>query len=1542
MKLGMRELARPKKLYNIDDTTNKAGNVTHYVDLMVETAGQKKEMRFLVSDVGREDAILGYPWLATFEPSFSWAHGTIDVKNLPIVLRSVHPTPGRPTINRIAKEEITTQPAEECEARGASTDLAIKAHDEQKETTIPPEYKQFASVFSNEESQRFPPPRPWDHAIELKPDAPSHLRCKVYPMTREEDEALNEFIDDHLLKGYIEPSKSPYASPFFFVKKKDGKLRPVQDYRALNSWTVKNQYPLPLIPVLIRDLGGAFIYSKLDVRWGYNNIRIRAGDEWKAAFKTSRGLHQPKVMFFGMSNSPPTFQGFMDDIYYATIAKHEARGTFIRIYMDDIGVATKVPSLQAHIDAVSDVLQVAQEHSLYFKPEKCLFHVPSMEYLGLILERTQTRMDPVKVAGVREWPTPTTIKGVRSFLGFCNYYRAFVQNFSELALPLNALTKKGVEFTWTTREQEAFDALKQQITSSPTLAHPNMEEQFELEVDASGSAMGAVLLQRQPDGTKKPINFMSKTFNQAQRNYDIFDREFLAMLWGLQHSRPLLVGSPHKVIVRTDHKNLRYWRDPQKISRRIAREVLELADYDIEIHHLQGKDNGRADALSRREDHDTGEHDNEGVVVLPDHLFARTTRTANMSQDESIVRRWVDPHRLKNIGGRWTKDGRQVITGDLEERRTVITSLHDAPAYGHPGISRTVDFVERSYWWPGLRRDVAEYVRGCGECQRHKVNNRPTKAPLQPIYPRDDAIPFEVVALDFITKLPPAQGYDSILTITDQGCTKMTHFIPCNEAVTAEETARIFLEVIVRRYGLPSKIISDRDPRFTSKFTQELCRTLGIQQNISSAYHPRTDGQSERNNQWVETYLRFYTNHRQTDWAAHLPLAEFAHNNWKNETTKNSPFFLLMGYHPRADGHHAASNSPLVERRLDNLLQARSDARTHMTRAQQLWVKHRDTPKYAVGDRVWLDGRNLRTDQPTSKLAPRRHGPFAIAQVMSPVSYRLELPHQWRIHPVFHTDLLTPYRETKTHGENYQRPPPELIDNEEEFEVEAVLDSRRFGRGRKLQYLVKWLGYPDSDNQWEDADKVHADELVKIFRQRHPDKETHLRRGRIAESSSSHSPMPCSRNDNYSFSTGADSPTYATSNYDVNNNVDDVDDSLLALEYLAVLDAERRANMARSHADSSEDDVATSGARVGTGSNGASPGAPSHDEDPNTTSGGEAVQGGRMGTPHPKSSIAITIGSHTDDDDDDDIRCGQCEDPIAYCHCEPLPVRARVVPIANTIGGGAAPAFPRRNARGTVVLHDWTQAEDLNDDDLNQRGSEEEDDEEAALPGEEAKGEEGEVVPHRGRGRIPEEGHAGRRVPPHRAGTSTTTASRKRERARSATPDGYVVNRGTAYVPIIILQDGRRTPAKYVRVIMSDNPEVFGTMGRGEPIFRAEIHAARSHDYGKAAEYTPADLRYLRADYAESRTVDDALSHIGDVSLTAEVRRYRAAAEICEQLENQIRALEDNHYHNAERRRQSAQRLGRAQAVKRIREEHVSNTRLVAVPNWVVERGRSA
>ena len=255
------------------------------------------------------------------------------------------------------------------------------------------------------------------------------------------------------------------------------------------------------------------------------------------------------------------------------------------------------------------------------------------------------------------------------------------------------------------------------------LLHPILTEPFELEVDASGYALGAVLMQQGKDGKRHPVGFYSSSLTPAERNYDIYDLELLAIVKALRHWRPLLAGSPHKIKVFSDHMNLQYWRDPQKISRWVAREVLELADYDIEIHHLKGSANGRADALSRRPDYDQGEEDNEGVTVLPDALFIRTTSgEGEEGQDESTIKRWVDPHQLKKVQGRWEKDGRTVITAKSPVTRQLISDHHDPPAYGHPGISRTADLVQRNYWWPTLRQDVIQYVRGCAECQRHKVN----------------------------------------------------------------------------------------------------------------------------------------------------------------------------------------------------------------------------------------------------------------------------------------------------------------------------------------------------------------------------------------------------------------------------------------------------------------------------------------------------------------------------------------------------------------------------------------------------------------------------------------------------------------------------------------------------------------------------------------------------------------------------------------------------------------------------------------------------
>jgi hypothetical protein len=753
-------------------------------------------------------------------------------------------------------------------------------------------------------------------------------------MTRDKDTALEKFLDEMVGKGYIRPLKSPYASPFFFVKKKDGKLQPVQDYRRLNSHTVRNQYPLPLIAQLISDLSGTHIFSKVDVQQGYNSIWIKKGAEWKAAFKTKFGHWEPLIMFFGLTNSPSTFQEMMNIIYKEVIERHTARGTTIQIYMDNIAIAT-TGTLQDHIDTVHDVLRVAEEHDLYFKLSKCTFHASSIDYLGVIIEKGMTHMDPVKIAGIKNWPTPTKVKDVRSFLGFCNFYRPFIQGFAHLARPLNELMRKDTEWTWENRHQQAFKELKTRVTMGPVLAHPILTDPSELEVDASGFAMGAVLLQKKEDSKKHPIAYYSKTLSAAERNYDVYDLELLAIVNALDHWRPYLAGSPHKIIIYSDHQNLLYWKEPHKISRRVAREVLMLSEYNFEICHIKGIANRRADALSRRPDYNQGQDDNQDVTVLPEQVFARAMEVQSNQtiQKESTLKPWIDPHQLKQHQGVWYKDGRQVVTGDMEAKRFIIKSHHDTPIHSHPGISKTIQLTKRLYWWPKMRLDITEYIKGCADCQRHKVNTRPTKAPLQPIYPKPEAMPFKTVALDFIVKLPVLQGFGSILTITNQGCTKAAIFILCNKDITAEEMASLYIKHMFAHFGLPTKVISDQDPCFMSKFMQEACKVTGVKHAPSTAYHPRTDGQLERSNQWLETAIHFIADQKQRNWALYLPIAQFAHNNWPSDTTRKSLFFLLMGFNPRADWIHATSPIPRVTLHLEQLKEAHDQARTFMIKA---------------------------------------------------------------------------------------------------------------------------------------------------------------------------------------------------------------------------------------------------------------------------------------------------------------------------------------------------------------------------------------------------------------------------------------------------------------------------------------------------------------------------------------------------------------------------------------------------------------------------------
>ena len=360
-------------------------------------------------------------------------------------------------------------------------------------------------------------------------------------------------------------------------------------------------------------------------------------------------------------------------------------------------------------------------------------------------------------------------------------------------------------------------------------------------MDASAFATGAILTQKDNRGKHVAVGFHSQTFNDAEHNYNIHDHELLAVYQGLTHNQHLLLSSPHPITVLTDHKNLEYYRKPQNINRRVARYIPHLADYNFTLVHILGSTN-KADALSRRPDYNNSSKDNTNIVVLPPHLFTHTISFSSLDdraracqlQQQPLLARWATTFSLKKIGDLYWYGDQLVIVDNLPLRRGVISLYHNSPTAGHPGISNTTWAITRDYWWPSMKQTITEYIKGCALCQSQKNQPNRAKPPPYPITSESFTLPFTSVAMDFIVKLPLLNTYDTILTITDT-FSKASIFIPCNETTDAENTVLLYATYVLPHYGLPSRIISDRDPqllrycrnvhptwvRFNSKDTKE-------------------------------------------------------------------------------------------------------------------------------------------------------------------------------------------------------------------------------------------------------------------------------------------------------------------------------------------------------------------------------------------------------------------------------------------------------------------------------------------------------------------------------------------------------------------------------------------------------------------------------------------------------------------------------------------------------------------------------------------------
>ena len=985
---------------------------------------------------------------------------------------------------------------------------------------------EFIDVFPDELPPGLPPSRDVDHRIELVANSSPPSR-PTFRMSESELVELKSQLAELTKSRFIQPSKSPFGAPILFVKKKDGTTRMCVDYRALNDITIKNSYPLPRVDELFDRLQGAKYFSKIDLRSGYHQIRIVPEDVPKTAFRTRYGHFEFLVLPFGLTNAPATFMHLMHQTFRSYLDR------FVIVFLDDILIYSR--TLAEHVEHVRQVLQVLREQKLYAKESKCDFMKHEVEFLGHIVGRDGMRMMEDKVAAVQSWPVPSQVTHVRSFLGTAGYYRKFIAGFSRIAAPLSELTMDNVKFEWTSKHQQAFDALKAAIAAGPVLVLPDPKLPFVVHTDASGFATGAVLQQDQGHGLQ-PVAYLSKKMLDPETRYPVHEQELLAIIHAIKTWRHYLMGA--KFTVMTDHKSLQYFKTQPLLSGRQSRWKDVIANYDFDIEYIEGKTNIVADGLSRRADHQghssqllpvqTAELNSVVArshssllsiagtsveIVVPKVVVVAGPRSGQPDVVSSVpVRSCInavtsllaDIHQCMPMDPEYQRllkqkssvlvamnlrvdrsylyrGNRLYVPASAELRTRILQECHDVPTSGHLGKDKTIEQVKRRFYWPRMDEEITSYVIGCDECQRNKPSQQAKMGLLQPL-----PVPIRAwsqVSLDLITQLPRSKlGHDAIVVFVDK-LTKMVHYVPTTTTVTAPQLSTLFIREVVRLHGVPDSILSDRDPRFTAHFWRSFWKQLGSTLTMSTAYHPQTDGQTERANRTLEEMLRAYVNWRQSDWDVHLSTLEMAYNSSKQVSTGYSPHQLNFGQEMRMpiDGAIPSSSSgnPEAHQRIERLRVDVASAKKNILVAQGRQSKYADRHRrdrvFVVGDRVLLSVEHLRVvgDGRSPKLQSKYIGPFKVTRVVGSHAYELDLPPTMRIHPVLNISRLKAYHDgASTHPHRslpHHRPPPEVghEDGVEVYEVERILEQR--GRGARAKYLVKWLGYPLWEATWQTA-----------------------------------------------------------------------------------------------------------------------------------------------------------------------------------------------------------------------------------------------------------------------------------------------------------------------------------------------------------------------------------------------------------------------------------------------------------------------------------------
>lgn len=1062
--------------------------------------------------------MLGIQWLSHINPYIDWRTRIIQFKhkNRQHVLRPTNHvadnttnTANTLTVNQLSPSTLYSHSV------GQLHSAAIVSPAQLTQQLL----TEFGDVFPDQLPASLPPRRQINHSIQLieghKPPTTS-----PYKMNTVELLELKKQLTELLKQGFIRPSTSSYASGCLFVTKKDNSKRLCIDYRKINTLTVKQKYPIPDIAVLLEQLQGSTVFSKIDLRQGYHQVLMEPSSIPYTSFVTRYGQFEWTVLPFGLSEAPSTFMSLLQSIFFDLL------DSCIIVYLDDLCIYSK--SIEEHTHHLRLVLNRLRQHRLFAKLSKCEFYQSSITFLGHRVTAAGIKPEQEKVDSIVKWPIPNNKREVQQFVGLANFYRRFVNSFSQISFPLTQLTKDNQTFVWGPTQQQAFETLKKAITSAPVLALPDITKTFTLVTDASNVAIAATLLQND-----HPVSFYSRKLKGAECNYSVYDKETLSLIEALKTWRHFLTAQRFNII--TDNKALSYIQTQPlvNLSSRQRRWIELLQTFTFTIQHQPSKAN-HSDAITRRPDY----------LIATQHETLQTAQTNTSSFQVDLLEQIKDSYSLDRECQRLIQNPTDAIKEGFTSRdgvlyktpnriyipdvpsiqRIILSEAHNSSTASHLGINKTVELLSRDYWFPQMHDAVKEWINRCPACQQNKSSTQSPLGLLQPhsIPPR----PWHTVAMDFITDLPPTPAPHSknALFVVTCKLTKMTHLIPMNISISAPEVAKLFFHHIVRLHGLPSIIISDRDVRFTSRFWRSLFTLCGTRLNFSTAHHPETDGQSERMVRTVEDLLRTQLNSDEHSWIEHLDSIEITINNSQQASTFQSPFYMNYGYHPTftLNAANAETNNStateLVKQIQDNLDKAKSNLSKAIERQKYYADQHRRDHTFQVNDLVYLSTKHIHLQNYISrKTKPLWIGPYKVVKVISPVAHQLELPNTMLIHPVFHISRLKPHRPQLLQeapstsgrtGDNTNTtphlPPPVVVDNTPPlWEVERILGKRC--RRNQIQYLVKWMNYPDHENSWEpESNLSQAQEAIVAWeaeqqQQAQPHRQTRhsFRRGRV-------------------------------------------------------------------------------------------------------------------------------------------------------------------------------------------------------------------------------------------------------------------------------------------------------------------------------------------------------------------------------------------------------------------------------------------------------------